>query len=75
MLREFYAAVEHMSSTKAAITGGAGATISLATAAVDPGAMAPWLHLATLSIGSMTGLASLVLVILKILQQRRDMRD
>ena len=70
-----YRAVEHMSTAKAAVLGGAGTSISLSAAMIDPGALSPWLHLVTLAIGSLTGLASLVLVTLKIVQQRRAMRD
>ena len=66
--------VEHMSTSKAAATGGAGAGISLTAAMIDPGAISPWLHLFTLVVGSLTGLASFVLVALKLVQQHREMR-
>jgi len=67
--------VDHMSPVQAAAVGGAGTGISLSAAIVDPSAVSPWLHLATLGIGSLTGLASFVLVALKIAQQRQLMRD
>jgi|GEM_PF-2459928 len=67
--------VEHMSSGQAAAAGAGGASVSLATAMIDPSVLTPWLHLLTLGIGSLTGLASFVLVTLKIIQQRRAMRD
>jgi hypothetical protein len=56
--------------------GGAGAGISIATVlSVDPAAWTPWLQVATLSVGLITGLRSLVLVAMKLIQQRRDMRS
>ncbi len=67
--------VEHMSTSKAAAAGGAGAGVSLTTAMIDPGVISPWLHLFTLVIGSLTGLASFLLVALKLVQQRRAMRQ
>ena len=67
--------VEHMSSSGAVAAGAGGASVSFVVAMIDPTAISPWLHLATLGIGSLTGLASLVLVALKIMQQRRIMRD
>lgn len=67
--------VEHMSSGTAVAAGAGGASISFAAAMIDPGTAAPWLHLVTLGIGGLTGLASFVLVTLKIVQQHRAMRD
>ncbi len=69
-----YRAVEHLSSGQALAAGAGGASISFAAAMIDPATLSPWLHLVTLVIGSLTGLASLVLVTLKIVQQRRAMR-
>jgi hypothetical protein len=69
-----YRSVEHMSSGRAVTAGAGGASVSIATAMIDPNALSPWLHLLTLGIGSVTGLASFVLVALKIVQQRRAMR-
>jgi hypothetical protein len=66
--------VDHMSSGQAVAAGAGGAGISFLAAMVDPTAVSPWLQLLTLAIGSLTGLASLVLVALKIVQQRRAMR-
>jgi hypothetical protein len=68
-----YRAIEQMSAQKVAATGGAGASVTLASTMVDPGAVTPWLHMLTLGIGAMTGIASFVLVGLKIVQQWRDM--
>lgn len=70
-----YRSVEHMSSGQALAAGAGGESVSFAAAMVDPSAISPWLHLATLVIGGLTGLASFVLVVLKIVQQRRAMRD
>jgi len=67
--------VDHMSPVKAAAVVGAGTGVSLSAAIVDPSAVSPWLHLLALGIGILTGLASFVLVALKIAQQRRLMRD
>lgn len=69
-----YRSVEHMSSSKAVAAGAGGASVSFAAAVIDPSTISPWLHLLTLVIGSLTGLASFVLVALKIVQQRRAMR-
>jgi hypothetical protein len=63
-----------MSTAQTAAVGGAGSSISFAAAMIDPNILSPWLHLLTLAIGSVTGLASFVLVALKIVQQRRAMR-
>jgi len=69
-------AVEKLSAGQAALAGGAGAGISIATAiSVDPAAWTPWLQVATLSVGLITGLGSLALVVMKLIQQRRDMRS
>ena len=67
--------VEHMSSGTAVAAGAGGASVSFAAAMVDPSTVSPWLHLVTLGIGGLTGLASFVLVTLKIVQQHRAMRD
>jgi hypothetical protein len=70
-----YHAVEKLSVGQAAAAGGAGAGISIATVmSVDPAAWTPWLQVATLCVGLLTGLGSLVLVVMKLVQQRRAMR-
>ena len=70
-----YHAVEKLSAGQAAAAGGAGAGISIATVmSVDPAAWTPWLQVATLSVGLLTGLVSLALVVMKLIQQRRAMR-
>jgi hypothetical protein len=69
-------AVEKLSAGQAAAAGGAGAGISIATVlSVDPAAWTPWLQVATLSIGLATGTCSLALVVMKLIQQLRDMRS
>ena len=71
-----YHAVEKLSAGQAAAAASAGAGISIATVmSVDPAAWTPWLQVATLSVGLITGLGSLALVAMKLVQQRRDMRD
>jgi hypothetical protein len=71
-----YHAVDRLSVGQAAAAGGLGSGLSiLAAMTVDPAAWAPWLQVATLAVGLVTGLASLALVLLKIVQQRRAMRD
>ncbi len=71
-----YHEVEKLSAGQAAAAGGAGAGISIATVvSVDPAAWTPWLQVATLSVGLLTGLVSLALVVMKLVQQRRDMRS
>jgi hypothetical protein len=76
VLGMIYREVEHMSTGKAAAAGGLGSGLSiLAAMTVDPAAWAPWLQVATLAVGLISGLASLALVLLKIVQQRRAMRD
>jgi hypothetical protein len=75
-----YRAVEHVSAGKAAAIGGAGSGVSIASATladptmlawVDPSALVPWLQVATLSVGLITGLGSAGLVFLKYLQRWR----
>lgn len=79
-----YRAVDHVSAGKAAAIGGAGSGISLAAAKladpaalawVDPSELVPWMQVATLAVGFLTGLASLALVVMKLVQQSRDMRS
>lgn len=81
MFGTFYRAVEHVSAGKAAAIGGAGSGISLASATladpgtlgiVDPAALVPWLQVATLSVGFITGLGSAGLVLLKYMQHWRN---
>jgi hypothetical protein len=79
-----YRAVEHVSAGKAAAIGGAGSGVSLASATladramlaiVDPSGLVPWLQVATLSIGLITGLGSAGLVFLKYLQRWREKKS
>jgi hypothetical protein len=37
--------------------------------------LTPWLRVATLAVGLLTGLVSLAIVVMKLVQQRRDMRS
>jgi hypothetical protein len=70
-----YHAVEKLSVAQAAAAGGAGAGISFATVwSIDPLAWVPWLQIATLCVGLITGLGSIALVAMKLVQQRREMR-
>jgi hypothetical protein len=70
-----YHAVEKLSIGQAAAAGGAGAGISIATVlSVDPAAWTPWLQVATLIVGLLSGIGSLALVAMKLVQQRRAMR-
>jgi len=75
-----YRAVEHVSSGKAAAIGGAGSGVSIVSATladpsviawIDPSNLVPWLQVATLSVGFITGLGSAGLVFLKYLQRWR----
>jgi len=60
---------------QAAAAGGIGSGISIATViSLDPLALTPWLRVATLAVGLLTGLVSLAIV-MKLVQQRRDMRS
>ena len=71
-----YHAVERLSTGQAAVAGGVGSGLSIAAVmSVDPIAWAPWLQVATLTVGFITGLASLALVVMKLVQQRRAMRS
>lgn len=70
-----YRGVEHLSTAKTTAAGGAGAGVSIAAALfIDPAVIVSWLQVASLGVGLVTGLASFVLVALKIVQQRRAMR-
>ncbi len=76
---EFFAslhhAVERLSAGQAAAAGGIGSGLSIAAAmSIDPHVFAPWLQIATLTVGLITGLASLALVVMKLVQQGRAMR-
>ena len=75
-----YRAVEHVSAGKAAAIGGAGSGVSIASATladpsviawIDPSNLVPWLQVATLSVGLITGLGSAGLVFLKYVQRWR----
>ncbi len=71
-----YHAVDRLSTEQAAAAGGIGSGISIVTVmSIDPVAWTPWLQIATLSVGLITGLASLALVVMKLVQQRRAMRS
>jgi hypothetical protein len=37
--------------------------------------LTPWLRVATLAVGLLTGLVSFAIVVMKLVQQRRDMRS
>jgi hypothetical protein len=65
MLEQLMRAAEHVSTMKAATVGAGGATVSILAAAIDPGQAEPWLRLATLFVGLLTGLGSGGLLFLK----------
>ena len=68
--------IEKLSARQAAAAGGIGSGISIATViCLDPLALTPWLRVATLAVGLLTGLVSLAIVVMKLVQQRRDMRS
>ena len=64
-LNALHRIADHVSTTKAAMTGGAGSVVSIAAATVDPGTVTPWLQVATLVVGLLTGFGSGGLVLLK----------
>jgi hypothetical protein len=75
LIASIHHAVDRLSAGQAAAAGGIGSGISIAAVmSVDPLALAPWLRVATLTVGLITGLVSLALVVMKLVQQRRDMR-
>lgn len=76
-----YRMVEHVSAGKAAAIGGAGSGVSIVSATladptviawVDPSNLVPWLQVATLSVGFISGLGSAGLVFLKYVQHWRE---
>ena len=68
--------IEKLSAGQAAAAGRIGSGISIATViCLDPLALTPWLRVATLAVGLLTGLVSLAIVVMKLVQQRRDMRS
>jgi hypothetical protein len=69
LLGMIYREVEQISAGKIAAAGGAGSGVSIATVVlVDPAALVPWMQVATLAVGLITGLGSAGLVYLKWLQ-------
>ena len=64
----------HFSTGQIAMAGGAGSATAIAAAmAVDPN-WAAWLQITTYAVGILSGLAGLTLVVMKMVQQRREMR-
>jgi hypothetical protein len=75
LLGMIYREVEHVSIGKIAAAGGAGSGVSIVAAMlVDPVSLVPWLQLATLSVGLVTGVGSAGLVLMKWLQLCRTRR-
>lgn len=67
--------VGHLTTGQTAALGGAGSAAAISAAvSVDPG-WAAWLQIATLALGFLSGLGGLGLVIMKAVQQRREMRQ
>lgn len=67
ILETLHKNVEHIPTSKTITAGAAGSTVSIVAALSDPSQVEPWLRLATLGVGFLTGLGSLVLVTLKCL--------
>lgn len=65
-------AVDHLTVTQTAAIGGAGSGTAI-TASVAADQVNAWLQAASLGLGTAVGLGSLGLVILKLVQQRREM--
>lgn len=74
LIDAMHKAADHVSTMRAAFTGGVGATVSLAAATADPGSIEPWLRIATLCVGLVTGLGSGGLVALKYIDLWRGRR-
>jgi hypothetical protein len=75
MFGMIYREVEQISIGKIAAAGGAGSGVSIVAAMlVDPVSLVPWLQVATLAVGLITGLGSAGLVLLKWLQLWRTRR-
>ncbi|QKP77122.1 hypothetical protein HT051_06430 [Methyloligella sp. GL2] len=67
-------AAAHISTVQAAILSGAGSATAIAAAvSVDPN-WAEWLKVATFAVGLLSGIGGLLLVVLKAIQQLREMR-
>lgn len=66
-----YRTVDQLSPTQAAVIGGAGSTASTASVLSVDGAT--WLQYFTIACGVVGGVLSVALVVLKFVQQRREM--
>ena len=65
MFRLLHHASEQVSTMTAAYTGAAGSATAITAAVVDPSLVEPWLRIASLSVGLLTGLGAGGLVALK----------
>jgi hypothetical protein len=64
----------HLTTGQAVALSGAGSAAAISAAlGVDP-SWAAWLRIATFAIGLLSGLGGLILVTMKAIQQRREMR-
>lgn len=69
-----YRAVDHLSVTQAAAIGGSGSAASaVSVLSLSDGAVASWLQIFTLGMGAIGAILSVGLLILKFVQQRREM--
>lgn len=68
-------AIEHVSTTKIAATGGAGSVVAIAAATIEPGMVEFWLRITTLGVGLLTGLGSGGLVLLRYLDRWKGKKD
>lgn len=64
----------HLTTGQTAAVSGAGSAAAITAAVtVDPG-WAAWLQVGTLSVGLLSGFGGLAVVVMKLVQQRREMR-
>ena len=74
-LEGMHRAAEHVSTTKAATTGGVGGVVAVTAAVLEPSTVEYWMRMATLGVGLITGLGSGGLVFLKYYDRWRKPKD
>lgn len=67
-------AAAHLSTGQTIALGGAGSAAAITAAMAVTPSWAVWLQVATFAVGLLSGLGGLVLVAMKAIQQRREMR-